>query len=49
MAQSSIQYRRQLRALEAKRDKLLEGAEKNKSELAKVRAELRVTRARGAK
>lgn len=49
MAQSSIQYRRKVRELEAKRDKLLESQEKTKSELAKVRAELKVQRARGSK
>lgn len=49
MAGSSLQYRRQLRALEAKRDKLLEAQDRHKLELAKVRAELKSTRARGAK
>lgn len=49
MAQSSISHRRAIRALEAKRDKLQEGNNRNKTELAKVRAELKTLRARGAK
>lgn len=45
---TSIQDRRKRRELEAKRDKLLEMKTKNKNELAKVRAELKVTRVRRA-
>ena len=43
---SSITHRRNIRSIEAKRDKLIESTMKNKSELAKVRAELRVSRKR---
>ncbi len=49
MAQSNIQQRRQRRALEAKRDKLLESQTKNKTELAKVRAELKSMRTKRSK
>ena len=49
MAKSTIQHRRQVRALEAKRDKLVEDAAKRKTELAKVRTELKLLRATGAK
>jgi len=41
MASDGMVRRRKLRELEAKRDKLMEGAIKNKSELAKIRAELK--------
>jgi len=41
MAKSTIGKRRKIRALEAKRDALLEASSKNKTELAKVRAELK--------
>ena len=44
MAKSSIDKRRKIRALEAKRDALLEGKNKSASELAKVRAELKTVR-----
>jgi len=46
MAKSNIDRRRVLRALEAKRDKLLTDQEKNKTELAKVRAELKSVKSR---
>lgn len=45
MAKSSIEKRRKLRALEAKRDALLESKTKSATELAKVRAELKSVRA----
>jgi len=38
---SSLEQRRRIRALEAKRDMLMESKKKNASELAKVRAELK--------
>jgi hypothetical protein len=41
MAKNTIQFRRKIRELEAKRDRLLESNVKNKTELAKVRAELK--------
>lgn len=41
---ASIDKRRRVRALEAKRDSLLEAQTKNKTELAKVRAELATAR-----
>lgn len=41
MAASNIEKRRKIRALEAKRDALMEAKGKNASELAKVRAELK--------
>jgi len=43
-AKGTIERRRALRALEAKRDKLLTDAVKNRTELAKVRAELKSVR-----
>jgi hypothetical protein len=46
MAVSNIQARRKKRELEAKRDRLLEQSVKTKTELAKVRAELKSTRTR---
>jgi len=49
MAVTTLAYRRQVRALEARRDKLMEQAEKAKMDLAKVRTELRATKQRGAK
>lgn len=49
MAKTTIQYRRQVRALEAKRDKLVEDNAKKRTELAKVRTELKMLRAEGAK
>jgi len=41
MAKSTIENRRKMRELEAKRDKLLVMGAKSKSELAKVRAEIK--------
>jgi len=41
---TSIEMRRRIRALEAKRDKLVEVSAKSKSELTKVRAELKHVR-----
>lgn len=49
MAKTSIQHRRKLRELEAKRDRLLENNTKHKMELAKTRAELSALRKQGAK
>jgi len=46
---SSIAHRRKLRELEAKRDKLMEASEKAKADLVQVRAQLKHTRAVGAK
>lgn len=46
---TSIDHRRKIRALEAKRDALLGNAAKNKTDLAKVRAELKAVRKQGAK
>lgn len=45
-SKSNIDRRRTLRALEAKRDSLLQAADKNKTELAKIRAELKSIKAR---
>lgn len=44
MPKSNIQKRREIRALEAKRDKLLESAQKAKSALITVRAQLKDAR-----
>jgi hypothetical protein len=44
MARTSLEKRTKVRALEAKRDALLMAKKKNTSDLAKVRAELRVVR-----
>jgi hypothetical protein len=44
MAKTSLEKRRKVRELEAKRDALLQAKKKNHSELAKVRAELKVVR-----
>jgi len=44
MARTSVEKRRKLRALEAKRDSLLESKTKNRSELAKIRAEIKMLR-----
>jgi len=41
---TSIEKRRKVRALEAKRDKLMENKSKATAELSKVRAELKHTR-----
>jgi len=49
MARTTIQFRRKVRELEAKRDKLLEMNTRNKTELSKVRAELTSMRKQGAK
>ena len=45
-SKSNIDRRRSVRALEAKRDALLQNQEKNKTELAKVRAELKSVKSR---
>lgn len=45
MAKTNIDRRRKLRALEARRDALMQNAQKNKTELAKIRAELKSVRA----
>jgi|WetSurMetagenome_2_1015567.scaffolds.fasta_scaffold30390_4 hypothetical protein len=44
MAKTNIERRRKLRALEARRDALMQASQKNKTELAKVRAELKSVR-----
>lgn len=44
MAKSSIEKRRKIRELEAKRDKLLTSKTQSQTELAKVRAELKSVR-----
>lgn len=38
---SNVAHRRAVRAVEAKRDKLIENTARNRNELAKVRAELK--------
>lgn len=45
MAKTNIERRRKIRALEAKRDSLMQSKNRNQSELAKVRAELKTVRA----
>lgn len=47
MARSTIEHRRKVRAAETKRDKLIEGNQKNRHELAKARAELKSLRSAG--
>ena len=49
MAKTTIAHRRKVRELEARRDRLMEGSQKNKTELAKTRAELSTLRKQGAK
>lgn len=49
MAKTTIAHRRKVRELEARRDRLIEGSQKNKTELAKTRAELSTLRKQGAK
>lgn len=44
---SNIAHRRKVRELEAKRDRLMEQTSKNRTELAKVRAELKSVRKGG--
>lgn len=46
---STIDHRRKVRALEAKRDALMHNQQKQKIQLASVRAELKSTRTQGAK
>jgi len=46
---STIEHRRKVRQLEAKRDALLAAATKTKTGLATIRAELKSVRAQGAK
>jgi len=48
-AKSSIEHRRKVRALEAKRDALIKAAEKTKMQLAVVRADLKHTRKAGTR
>ncbi len=48
-AKSSVEQRRKIRALEAKRDQLLQAGEKNKQQLAVVRADLKHQRRAGTK
>lgn len=49
MAKTTIAHRRKIREMEARRDKLLEATTRNRTELAKVRAELSEIRKQGAK
>jgi hypothetical protein len=44
MANTTLAHRRKVRELEAKRDRLMESNTRNKTELAKVRAELKQAR-----
>lgn len=46
---SSVAQRRKIRALEAKRDQLIEAAQKNKQQLTVVRADLKHQRKVGTK
>ncbi len=48
-SKSSVEQRRKVRALEAKRDQLIVTAEKTKQQLAIVRADLKHTRRAGTK
>jgi len=48
-AKTSIQHRRQVRELEAKRDRLLQNQEKTRADLATVRTQLKHVRKVGAK
>jgi len=49
MAKTSIEHRRKLRALEAKRDALMAQQDQAKIKLANTRTELNLLRKRGAK
>lgn len=49
MAKTTIDHRRKVRALEAKRDELIQRTANAKIELAKVRAELQAKKRQGAK
>lgn len=46
---SSVDHRRKIRALEAKRDALIQAGEKNRQQLTLVRADLKHTRKAGTK
>jgi len=46
---TSVEHRRKIRALEAKRDQLVQTAEKTKQQLALVRADLKHQRRAGTK
>jgi hypothetical protein len=46
---STVEHRRRVRALEAKRDKLLQDTEKNKQQLNLVRADLKLLRKVGTR
>jgi len=47
MASANMQRRRKLRALEAQRDKLIEDISKKRTDLVKVRAELKSEKSKG--
>lgn len=49
MAKSTLEHRRKIRALEAKRDALLQAGHKQKTDIARVRAELTALRRQGGK
>lgn len=44
MAKTSIEHRRKIRAMEAKRDELMKRQQKTREELSKSRAELKAAR-----
>lgn len=44
MAKTSIEHRRKIRAMEAKRDELMKRQQKTREELSKARAELKAAR-----
>lgn len=46
---TSVEHRRRVRALEAKRDQLIQAQEKNRQQLTVVRADLKHVRKVGAK
>jgi len=48
-AKTSVEHRRRVRALEAKRDALIQAQEKNRQQLTVVRADLKHQRKVGAK
>lgn len=49
MARTSIEHRRKIREVEAKRDRLIVASQKHRQELAKTRAELKALKKSGAK
>lgn len=49
MATNSVEHRRKVRALEAKRDQLIQTQEKTRQQLAVVRADLKHQRKAGTK